>query len=92
MRTLGYILLTLAIFFIAMFTIVACAFNFALIYSVWDQPPTGWHIRPFGWDGLLVLNVLCTFLVSDVAWFAVIWIPMRIDHVNANRSGNADAH
>jgi hypothetical protein len=45
----------------------ASGLNLALIDIQWDQPPVEFHIRLFGWNGLLLTNLLCTILV---AWHA----------------------
>lgn len=93
MKTLGYILLTAVCYFGALISIIASAFNAIMAFDLWNKVPQGWSLRPIGWDGLLILNTLCTFLISSVLLFVVVWLPRRIDqHVNANRSGNANAH
>ncbi len=91
MKSFSILLLSAILAFTGMLVICASGLNLALICTVWDQPPKDWHIRLFGWDGLLLINLLCTFVVSGILFFVLFWLPRRLDqHVNANGSGGSN--
>lgn len=79
MKTLAYIVGMLGLLATFLLTIVATALNFAVAYSAWDHPPSDIHIRLFGWNGLLVINALCTFIIGGVSFFTLMFLPAYLE-------------
>ena len=88
MKVFAYILLMLAVYAAFIFTIASCSLDLAAMDALWNQPPAGWHIRLFGWNGLLIINVLCTFVVAGALFGSLFWLPRRLDK---HDDGDSDA-
>lgn len=65
--TISLMMLALTVAFL--FTLMAFSLNVAFADGAWSQVPSGLHIKVFGWNLLLVINCLCTFLVSGYCFF-----------------------
>jgi hypothetical protein len=81
LKVIGALSMMLVIYAGMLLTMMAAAMDLGFASTAWDHVPQGWHIRVFGWNGLLVVNALCTFIVSGYFFFRMFHPPfIKRDH------------
>ena len=69
MKVIAQVVLAVVVYAIFVVLIAMSGIDLALSMLLWDKVPAGMNMRVFAWNGLLIINVLCTAFIAGLTMF-----------------------